>query len=158
MSSGQAKRGRRKGERREISAVTWPGTAVTAPLKPASTIALPAPSGQSSARPKGKQKTGVPASVSAWIRSQDREISHSSSASRDTAALRMLILPRPVLSGGGGRVVFAGRYPLRRNVRWWRYGNVVVLHHGDRFVTIYPDHVPPNSILREFIGGSGFEY
>lgn len=27
----------------------------------------------------------------------------------------------------------------------------------DRFVTIYPDHVPPTSILREFIGGSGFE-
>lgn len=26
------------------------------------------------------------------------------------------------------------------------------------FVTIYPDHVPPTSILREFIGGSGFEY
>ena len=28
----------------------------------------------------------------------------------------------------------------------------------DRFVTIYPEHVPPTSILREFIGGSGFEY
>jgi uridine kinase len=28
----------------------------------------------------------------------------------------------------------------------------------DNFVTIYPDHVPPTSILREFIGGSGFEY
>jgi uridine kinase len=28
----------------------------------------------------------------------------------------------------------------------------------DKFVTIYPDHVPPTSILREFIGGSGFEY
>ena len=28
----------------------------------------------------------------------------------------------------------------------------------DRFVTIYPDHVPPTSILREFTGGSGFEY
>jgi uridine kinase len=27
-----------------------------------------------------------------------------------------------------------------------------------RFITIYPDHVPPTSILREFIGGSGFEY
>lgn len=27
----------------------------------------------------------------------------------------------------------------------------------DRFVTIYPDHVPPTSILREFIGHSGFE-
>ena len=28
----------------------------------------------------------------------------------------------------------------------------------DQFVTIYPDHVPPTSMLREFIGGSGFEY
>lgn len=28
----------------------------------------------------------------------------------------------------------------------------------DKLVTIYPDHVPPTSILREFIGGSGFEY
>jgi CRP-like cAMP-binding protein len=28
----------------------------------------------------------------------------------------------------------------------------------DRFVTIYPDHVPPTSIAREFIGGSGFRY
>jgi uridine kinase len=27
----------------------------------------------------------------------------------------------------------------------------------DGFVAIYPDHVPPTSILREFIGGSGFE-
>jgi len=28
----------------------------------------------------------------------------------------------------------------------------------ERFVTIYPDHVPPTSLLREFIGGSGFHY
>lgn len=39
---------------------------------------------------------------------------------------------------------FATAYRLRRFI--------------DRFVTIYPDHVPPTSILREFIGGSGFEY
>ena len=31
-------------------------------------------------------------------------------------------------------------------------------HLLDRFVTIYPDHVPPTSVLREFVGGSGFEY
>ncbi len=43
----------------------------------------------------------------------------------------------PVLASGGGRVVFAGRYPLRRNVRWWRYGNVVVMTHGTRYLTIY---------------------
>jgi uridine kinase len=28
----------------------------------------------------------------------------------------------------------------------------------DPFITIYPDHVPPTSVIREFIGGSGFEY
>src|SRR5262249_47160676 len=27
----------------------------------------------------------------------------------------------------------------------------------DQFVAIYPDHVPPTSVIREFIGGSGFE-
>lgn len=27
----------------------------------------------------------------------------------------------------------------------------------DRFVSIYPDHVPATSILREFVGGSGFD-
>jgi hypothetical protein len=27
----------------------------------------------------------------------------------------------------------------------------------DKFVTIYPDHVPQTSMLREFIGGGGFD-
>jgi uridine kinase len=31
-------------------------------------------------------------------------------------------------------------------------------HLLERFVSIHPDHVPPTSLLREFIGGSGFEY
>ncbi|MCB9524178.1 MAG: nucleoside kinase, partial [Myxococcales bacterium] len=31
-----------------------------------------------------------------------------------------------------------------------------LLHLLDRWITVYPDHVPPTSILREFIGGSGF--
>jgi murein DD-endopeptidase MepM/ murein hydrolase activator NlpD len=43
----------------------------------------------------------------------------------------------PVMASGGGRVVFAGRFPLRRNVRWWRYGNVVVLSHDRRYLSIY---------------------
>ena len=43
----------------------------------------------------------------------------------------------PVLASGAGRVVFAGRFPLRRNVRWWRYGNVVVLTHHGGYLTIY---------------------
>jgi uridine kinase len=33
-----------------------------------------------------------------------------------------------------------------------------LLQLTDTFISIYPDHVPPTSILREFIGGSGFEY
>ncbi|MGD9252813.1 MAG: M23 family metallopeptidase [Holophagae bacterium] len=53
----------------------------------------------------------------------------------------------PVLSAGGGRVVFAGRYPLRRNVRWWRYGNVVVVAHGERYLTIYA-HLQEISVRR----------
>lgn len=36
-----------------------------------------------------------------------------------------------------GTVVFAGRYPLRNSVAWWRYGNLVVLAHGDEFRTLY---------------------
>ena len=28
----------------------------------------------------------------------------------------------------------------------------------DNFVAIYPEHVPHTSILREFIGNSGFKY
>ena len=32
-----------------------------------------------------------------------------------------------------------------------------LMHLLDRFVSIYPDQVPATSILREFIGGSGFE-
>ncbi len=43
----------------------------------------------------------------------------------------------PVLATGDGRIVFAGRFPLSRNVRWWRYGNVVVIDHGDRYLTSY---------------------
>jgi murein DD-endopeptidase MepM/ murein hydrolase activator NlpD len=43
----------------------------------------------------------------------------------------------PIMAAGKGRVVFAGRFPLNRNVRWWRYGNVVVLNHGDRYLSIY---------------------
>lgn len=36
-----------------------------------------------------------------------------------------------------GVVTFAGRYPLRQSVNWWRFGNVVVVNHADRFITIY---------------------
>lgn len=43
----------------------------------------------------------------------------------------------PILAAADGVVTFAGRYPIRQSVAWWRFGNVVVLKHADRFVTIY---------------------
>jgi murein DD-endopeptidase MepM/ murein hydrolase activator NlpD len=36
-----------------------------------------------------------------------------------------------------GSVVFAGRYPLKESASWWRYGNLVVIDHGGRFVTLF---------------------
>jgi murein DD-endopeptidase MepM/ murein hydrolase activator NlpD len=43
----------------------------------------------------------------------------------------------PVYATADGVVSFAGRYPIRESVAWWRFGNVVVVTHADRFVTIY---------------------
>ncbi|HPR65157.1 MAG TPA: M23 family metallopeptidase [Thermoanaerobaculia bacterium] len=43
----------------------------------------------------------------------------------------------PVMATADGKVSFAGRYPLRKSAAWWRYGNIVVLNHGDNFMTIY---------------------
>jgi len=43
----------------------------------------------------------------------------------------------PVTAPADGRIEFEGRFPLARHVRWWRLGNVVVLHHGDRYLTLY---------------------
>ncbi|CAN5444134.1 hypothetical protein BH09MYX1_BH09MYX1_04300 [soil metagenome] len=55
--------------------------------------------------------------------------------------------------------VFADRYLLEVPGDHPAFTTAYRLRHLlDRFVTIYPDHVPPTSILREFIGGSGFEY
>lgn len=55
--------------------------------------------------------------------------------------------------------VYADRYLLEVPQEHPSFPTAYRLRHLlDRFVTIYPDHVPPTSILREFIGGSGFEY
>ena len=43
----------------------------------------------------------------------------------------------PILAPAAGLVVFAGRYPLRQSVGWWRYGTMVMLRHGEEFVTIF---------------------
>lgn len=42
-----------------------------------------------------------------------------------------------VYATADGVVTFAGRVPLGQSVAWWRFGNVVTIKHGDRFVTIY---------------------
>ena len=34
-------------------------------------------------------------------------------------------------------VLFAGRYSLQRSVAWWRYGNLVILGHGEHFLTVF---------------------
>jgi uridine kinase len=55
--------------------------------------------------------------------------------------------------------VYADRYLLEVPEGHPAFPTAFRLRHViDRFVTIYPDHVPPTSLLREFIGGSGFEY
>lgn len=55
--------------------------------------------------------------------------------------------------------VYAERYLLEVPRAHPAYATAWRLRHlVDRFVAIYPDHVPPTSIIREFIGGSGFEY
>lgn len=43
----------------------------------------------------------------------------------------------PIFSAADGVVTFAGRYPISQSVAWWRFGNVVVVNHADRFITIY---------------------
>jgi murein DD-endopeptidase MepM/ murein hydrolase activator NlpD len=50
-----------------------------------------------------------------------------------------LAAPRgtPIVAPAAGTVVFAGVYPLARSPVWWRYGNLVAVAHGDRYVTIY---------------------
>jgi uridine kinase len=55
--------------------------------------------------------------------------------------------------------VFAERYLLEVPQGHPSFATAYRLRHLiDRFVSIYPDHVPPTSMIREFIGGSGFEY
>jgi murein DD-endopeptidase MepM/ murein hydrolase activator NlpD len=43
----------------------------------------------------------------------------------------------PIYATADGVVSFSGRYPLKQSVNWWRFGNVVVINHSDRFITIY---------------------
>jgi len=42
-----------------------------------------------------------------------------------------------IFASADGVVTFAGRYPISQSINWWRFGNVVVVKHADRFITIY---------------------
>lgn len=44
---------------------------------------------------------------------------------------------KPIYAPADGQVVFAGRYPLRQSASWFRYGNLVSIRHGERFITIF---------------------
>ena len=43
----------------------------------------------------------------------------------------------PIHAPADGVVVFAGRFPLRRSVSWWRYGNLVAIRHGQSFISLF---------------------
>jgi murein DD-endopeptidase MepM/ murein hydrolase activator NlpD len=43
----------------------------------------------------------------------------------------------PIRSPADGVVVFAGEYPVSRSVGWWRFGKLVIVRNGDRFVTLF---------------------
>jgi murein DD-endopeptidase MepM/ murein hydrolase activator NlpD len=43
----------------------------------------------------------------------------------------------PVIAPADGRVVFAGRAPASARSRLWRFGNLVVVSHGDGGATLY---------------------
>jgi len=43
----------------------------------------------------------------------------------------------PIYAPADGVVAFAGRYPLKQSVGWWRYGNLVAMKNGDRFITLF---------------------
>lgn len=71
----------------------------------------------------------------------------------------------PIRVTADGVVTFAGRYPLSRSVAWWRFGNVVVVSHADRFITIYAhcdevkvktgDHVTQGDVIAT-VGSTGW--
>ena len=43
----------------------------------------------------------------------------------------------PIHAPADGVVAFAGQVPMGRSPVWWRFGNLVILRHGDRFVTAF---------------------
>jgi murein DD-endopeptidase MepM/ murein hydrolase activator NlpD len=50
-----------------------------------------------------------------------------------------LAAPRgtPIRAPADGVVVFAGVYPMARSPAWWRFGQLVAVAHGERYLTVY---------------------
>jgi len=98
---------------------------------------------------------GAAATIARWPAVQRGEQSHifPFQAESDAVFDSSLIYEPAVLK------VYAERYLLEVPQQDAAYSTAIRLRHLiDRFVSIYPDHVPPTSILREFVGESGFEY
>jgi len=95
------------------------------------------------------------ATIERWPRVQRGEQSHIFPFQGESDAVfdSSLIYEPAVLK------VYAERYLLEVPQQDAAYATAIRLRHLiDRFVSIYPDHVPPTSIIREFVGESGFEY
>jgi murein DD-endopeptidase MepM/ murein hydrolase activator NlpD len=43
----------------------------------------------------------------------------------------------PIHATADGVILFAGQVPLSRSAAWYRYGNLVIVRHGDGFVTLF---------------------
>lgn len=106
-------------------------------------------------RDRHGRNTDAAASIARWPSVRDGERRHIFAYQHhaDEVFDSSLIYELSVLK------VFAERYLLEVPPHDPAYTTAFrLLRLLDHFVTIYPDHVPPTSILREFIGGSGFEY
>jgi murein DD-endopeptidase MepM/ murein hydrolase activator NlpD len=54
------------------------------------------------------------------------------------AGIDLAALPgTSVFATADGVVAYAGRFPQRLSVGWWRYGNLVVIRNNDSFVTLF---------------------
>ena len=65
-------------------------------------------------------------------------ISPFTEAREGHAGIDLAALPgTPIHATGDGVVVFAGRFPQRQSAAWWRYGELVVIRHGESFISLY---------------------
>lgn len=97
---------------------------------------------------------GAAETIARWpkVRAGERQHIYPYQAHSDAVFDSSLIYELSVLR------VYAERYLLEiPSTHTSRVTAFRLMHLLDRFVSIYPDHVPATSILREFVGGSGFE-